>query len=65
LASVTCSTNDVISSVQKHYAFYLGLGLQLAEIRFRSNTFSSKCSRFIIAHLRWYTLAAVIDSLLT
>jgi len=41
-----CSKNDVISSVRKHYcAFGLGLGLGIAEIRFRSNVFPSKCNR--------------------
>jgi len=35
----------VISSVRKHYfALGLQLGLGLAEIRFRSNVFLSKCS---------------------
>jgi len=49
--SVVCTfsrKNDVISLVRKHYrALGLGLelGLGLAEIRFRSNVFSSKCSR--------------------
>jgi len=36
---------DVISSVRKHYcASGLGLGLELTEIRFRSNVFPSKCT---------------------
>jgi len=50
--------NDVVLSVQKYncdlglefalwlwLGLHLGLGLGLAEIRFRSNVFSSKCSR--------------------
>jgi len=48
----TFSKNDVISLVRKRYCALglrlqlgLGLGLGLAEIRFRSNVFSSKCSR--------------------
>jgi len=56
----TCSKNDAIMSVQKHYCalglelesglgwelglFEIGLGLELAEVKFRSNVFSSKCS---------------------
>jgi len=36
----TFSKNDVISSIRKHYCAW-----GLAEIRFRSNVFSSKCSR--------------------
>jgi len=36
--SYTCSKNDVISSVRKHYCA-LGLGLGLAELCFRSNIF--------------------------
>jgi len=50
--AISISKNDVISSVRKHYCalgigleFVLGLRLGLAEIRFWSNVFSSKCSR--------------------
>jgi len=51
----TFSKNDVISSVQKRYcALALGLELRLglAEIRFQSNVFSSKCSRSVLSHSR-------------
>jgi len=40
----TFSKNVVISSVRKRYCA-LGLGMGVVEIRFRSNVFSSKCSR--------------------
>jgi len=39
-----CSKNDVILSVRKNY-YAIGLGLELAEIHFRSNVVSSKCRR--------------------
>jgi len=39
----TLSRKMTFSSVRKHY-WALGLGLGLAEMRFRSNVFSNKCS---------------------
>jgi len=51
----TFSKNDVISCQSENITgictlelgleLWLGLGLEFAEIRFRSNVFSSKCSR--------------------
>jgi len=44
----TCSKNDVISSLQKHYCSFL---LGLAEIPFQFNVFSSKWSRSVETYL--------------
>jgi len=61
--SVHFSKNDVISSVRKHYCVLgFGFGLGLAKIRFRSNVFSSKCSRFTKLY-PFMALCLVIDRL--
>jgi len=53
-----CSKNDIISLVRKHCA--LGLELGLAEIRFRSNVFSSKCRSLCLLYTFFYSCRLII-----